>query len=166
MTRFYGKASCKVDEKGRIVLPAMFRDALLQSGADAGGQLVIRKNIQQPCLDIFTERAWSEQSDRILAALEPELSAADADFWTRYNDGVHALAPDAKLGRLNIPSELLEKAGIGREAIVTGLGYKMQVWNAQTHRERLLPDDVFQKEAARIAGKEATEKTQAGRAKP
>ena len=47
MVRFFGKASGKVDDKGRLVLPAIFRDAMVRGGSE-GMTLVLKKNIQQP----------------------------------------------------------------------------------------------------------------------
>ena len=111
MVRFFGKATGKVDDKGRIVLPAIFRDALVRGGAEEM-TLIVKKNVQQRCLDVFAYEEWVRRSDLVLDGLNPELNTEDADFWTKYNDGVFTVVPDGKLGRLNIPSELLESAGI------------------------------------------------------
>ena len=45
MVRFFGKATGKVDDKGRIVLPAIFRDALVRGGAEEM-TLIVKKNVQ------------------------------------------------------------------------------------------------------------------------
>ena len=150
MVRFFGKASGKVDDKGRVVLPAIFRDAMVRGGSE-DMTLVVKKNVQQRCLDVFAYEEWVNRSDKVLEGIDPELNTEDADFWTKYNDGVFTLVPDGKLGRLNIPSELLESAGITKEVVFGGVGYKLQIWNPETRKGDLLTDEEFKKTALRLS---------------
>ena len=150
MVRFFGKACGKVDDKGRIVFPAAFRDAMVKEGLE-DMTLIVKKNVQQRCLDLFTYDEWVRRSDLVLAGLDPELSTEDANFWTKYNDGVFTLVPDGKLGRLNIPSELLESAGITKEVVFGGVGYKLQIWDAETMKADLLSDEKFKETASRLS---------------
>ncbi len=152
MVRFFGNASGKVDDKGRIVLPAIFRDAMVRGGAE-DMTLVIKKNVQQPCLDLFAYDEWVRRSDLVLDNLDPELNTEDADFWTKYNDGVFTLVPDGKLGRLNIPSELLASAGITKEVVFGGVGYKLQIWAPEAREAGLLSDEQFRQTASRLSSK-------------
>ena len=152
MVRFFGKATGKVDDKGRVVLPAIFRDAMVRGGAE-DLTLVVKKNVQQRCLDLFAYEEWVRRSDLVLEGLDPELNTEDADFWTKYNDGVFTLVPDGKLGRLNIPSELLESAGITKEVVFGGVGYKLQIWAPGTREASLLSDEKFQQTASRLSAK-------------
>ena len=152
MVRFFGNASGKVDDKGRIVLPAIFRDAMVRGGAE-DMTLVIKKNVQQPCLDLFAYDEWVRRSELVLDNLDPELNTEDADFWTKYNDGVFTLVPDGKLGRLNIPSELLASAGITKEVVFGGVGYKLQIWAPEAREAGLLSDEKFRQTASRLSSK-------------
>jgi MraZ protein len=152
MVRFFGNASGKVDDKGRIVLPAIFRDAMVRGGAE-DMTLVIKKNVQQKCLDLFAYDEWVRRSDLVLDNLDPELNTEDADFWTKYNDGVFTLVPDGKLGRLNIPSELLASAGITKEVVFGGVGYKLQIWAPEAREAGLLSDEKFRQTASRLSSK-------------
>ena len=148
MVRFFGK----VDDKGRVVLPAIFRDAMVRGGSEEM-TLIIKKNVQQRCLDVFAYEEWVNRSDRVLEGIDPELNTEDADFWTKYNDGVFTLVPDGKLGRLNIPSELLENAGITKEVVFGGVGYKLQIWDPEAMKEELLSDKQFKETASRLSAK-------------
>lgn len=148
MVRFFGKASGKVDDKGRVVLPAIFRDAMAKDGLE-DMTLIVKKNVQQCCLDVFTYAEWVNRSDKLLEGLDPELSTDDANFWTKYNEGVYPIVPDGKLGRLNIPSELLEKAGIAKEVVLSGIGYKLQIWAKETYEASLMTDEEFKLSAQR-----------------
>ena len=150
MVRFYGKATGKVDDKGRIVLPATFRDALVRGGAE-DMTLIVKKNVQQQCIDIFASDEWERRCEDVLDRIDPELNTGDADFWTKWNDGVYTIVPDGKLGRLNIPSELLESAGITKEVVFGGLGYKLQIWNPEIRKDNLLSDVQFRETASRLS---------------
>ena len=152
MVRFFGKATGKVDDKGRVVLPAIFRDAMVRGGSEEM-TLIIKKNVQQRCLDVFAYEEWVNRSDRVLEGIDPELNTEDADFWTKYNDGVFTLVPDGKLGRLNIPSELLESAGITKEVVFGGVGYKLQIWDPEAMKADLLSDKQFKETASRLSAK-------------
>ena len=150
MVRFYGTAAGKVDDKGRIVLPAAFREAMVRGGAE-NMTLIVKKNVQQRCIDLFPAEEWERRSEKVLDGIDPELNTGDADFWTKYNDGVYTIVPDGKLGRLNIPSELLESAGITKEVVFGGVGYKLQIWNPESRRADLLSDEKFKETALRLS---------------
>ena len=152
MVRLFGKATGKVDDKGRVVLPAIFRDARVRGGSEEM-TLILKKNGQQRCLDVFAYDEWVNRSDKVLEGIDPELNTEDADFWTKYNDGVFTLVPDGKLGRLNIPSELLESAGITKEVVFGGVGYKLQIWASETREKDLLSDEKFKNTASRLSAK-------------
>ena len=150
MVRFYGTANGKVDDKGRIVLPAAFREAMVRGGAE-NMTLIVKKNVQQRCIDLFPAEEWERRSEIVLNGIDPELNTGDADFWTKYNDGVYTIVPDGKLGRLNIPSELLESAGITKEVVFGGVGYKLQIWNPDSRKADLLSDEKFKETALRLS---------------
>ena len=152
MVRFYGTANGKVDDKGRIVLLAAFRDAMVRGGSE-NMTLIVKMNVQQCCIDLFPAEEWERRSEKVLDTIDPELNAGDALFWTKYNDGVFTLIPDGKLGRLNIPSELLESAGITKEVVFGGVGYKLQIWDPEAMKADLLSDKKFQETASRLSAK-------------
>jgi len=113
--------------------------------------LIVKKNVQQRCIDLFPAEEWENRSQKVLDGIDPELNTGDADFWTKYNDGVYTIVPDGKLGRLNIPSELLESAGITKEVVFGGVGYKLQIWNPETRKADLLSDEKFKETALRLS---------------
>ena len=152
MVRFYGTASGKVDDKGRVVLPAAFRDAMVRGGSE-NMAVIVKKNVQQCCIDLFPAEEWETRSNKVLEGIDPELNTEDAEFWTKYNDGVYTLVLDGKLGRLNIPSELLEGAGITKEVVFGGVGYKLQIWNPELRKSSLLSDDKFKETASRLSSR-------------
>ena len=139
MVRFRGNAFGKVDDKGRIVFPAVFRDEFVRTGEE-DMTLVVKKSVQGNCLNLFTRAEWDRRCDQVLEGLDPELNPEHAAFWSKFNDGVYYVVPDGKLGRLNIPSELLE-------------GYKIEIWPKERRASTLMGDETFQATAAKLSAK-------------
>ena len=152
MIRFRGNALGKVDDKGRVVLPAIFRDEFVRAGVE-DMTMVVKKSVQGTCLNLFTRAAWDQECDKVLEGLDPELNPDHAAFWSRFNAGVYHVVPDGKLGRLNIPSELLEKVGITKEVVFAGVGYKIELWDRERREAFLMSDDQFRETAARLSAK-------------
>ena len=152
MVRFRGNTLGKVDDKGRIVFPAIFRDEFARTGEE-DMTLVVKKSVQGTCLNLFTRAEWDSRCDRILEGLDPELNPEHAAFWSKFNDGVYYVVPDGKLGRLNIPSELLEQTGITKEVVFAGVGYKIEIWPKERRESSLMSDGAFKETAARLSAK-------------
>ena len=152
MVKFFGKTVGKVDDKGRIVFPAIYRDEFARAGEE-DMTLIVKKSVQGNCLNLFTRAAWEQMSDNVLDGLDPELNPDHAAFWSKYNDGVYSVVPDGKLGRLNIPSELLEQTGITKEVVFAGVGYKIEIWPKESRETTLMSDDQFKESAARLSKK-------------
>ena len=152
MVRFSGKAIGKVDDKGRVVFPAIFRDAFARAGEE-DMTLVVKKSVQGDCLNLFTRAEWDRRSDLVLEGLDPELNPEHAAFWSKYNDGVYSLVPDGKLGRLNIPSELLSETGLTKEVVFAGVGYKIEIWPKERRESTLMSEGQFKETAARLSAK-------------
>lgn len=152
MIRFHGNITGKVDDKGRIVFPAIYRDEFARAGEE-DMTLVVKRSVQGDCLNLFTRAAWELMSDNVLDGLDPELNPDHAAFWSKYNDGVFFVIPDGKLGRLNIPSELLEKTGITKEVVFAGVGYKIEIWPKERREATLMSDGQFKESAARLSKK-------------
>ena len=152
MVKFFGKTVGKVDDKGRLVFPAIYRDEFARAGEE-DMTLIVKKSVQGNCLNLFTRAAWEQMSDNLLDGLDPELNPDHAAFWSKYNDGVYSVVPDGKLGRLNIPSELLEQTGINKEVVFAGVGYKIEIWPKESRETNLMSDGQFKESAARLSKK-------------
>ena len=64
--RFLGNIEAKIDAKGRAFLPASFRKVLQ---AEKEERLVLRKDVFQPCLVLYPESIWNEQTDALRSRL-------------------------------------------------------------------------------------------------
>ncbi|UOQ58345.1 division/cell wall cluster transcriptional repressor MraZ [Leucobacter allii] len=116
---FLGTFTPRLDEKGRVILPAKFRDEL------ADGLVITRG--QERCLYLFSEREFAEMHDRIRRA--PLASKQARDYLRVFLSGAHPETPD-KQSRVTIPQGLREYAGLDRELAVIGAGSRAEIWDA------------------------------------
>jgi MraZ protein len=116
---FLGTYAPRLDEKGRLILPAKFREEL-----SAG--LVLTKG-QERCLYAFPMREF----ERIYEALRqaPVTSKQARDYQRVLLSGAVDELPD-KQGRITIPAVLRAYAGLERDLTVTGSGARVEIWDA------------------------------------
>jgi MraZ protein len=117
---FLGTYAPKLDEKGRIILPAKFRDELSTG--------IVMTRGQENCLYVFTTREFEELHDKIRQA--PITSKAGRDFLRVFLSGASAETPD-KQNRVTIPANLRSYAGLGRDLTVIGAGSRVEIWDSQ-----------------------------------
>src|SRR5689334_2558684 len=116
---FLGTHTPRLDEKGRLFLPAKFRDRL----ADG---LVVTKG-QERCLFVYP----TDEFERIATQMQqgPTTSKAVRDYLRVFLAGAHDETPDRQ-GRLTIPPGLRQYAGLTREFAVIGAGSRVEVWDS------------------------------------
>ena len=117
---FLGTFTPKLDEKGRVILPAKFREELQ-------GGLVITRG-QEHCLYVFSEKEFAEMHERIRQA--PLASKQGRDYLRVFLSGAHHETPD-KQNRVTIPTALREYAGLNRDLAVIGAGARAEIWDAE-----------------------------------
>ena len=115
---FLGTHEPKLDEKGRIILPARFRDELAKG-------LVITKG-QERCLYVFPINEFSAITDRLRQA--PVTEKAARDYMRVMFAGAHDEVPD-KQGRVSIPGGLRTYAGLEKECVVIGANTRLEIWD-------------------------------------
>ena len=116
---FLGTHHPRMDDKGRLFLPAKFRERL------AGG-LVITPG-QERCLYVFPDAEFARLFERIRQA--PVTSKAARDYQRMFLAGASDETPD-KQGRVTVPPGLREYAGLTKDCVVIGAGTRVEVWDA------------------------------------
>ena len=117
-TVFLGTHTPRLDDKGRLFLPAKFRDRL------AGGLVVTRG--QERCLYVFPMDEFVRVAEQMRSGLVT--SKAARDYTRVFLSGASDEIPD-KQGRVTIPATLREYAGLTRECTVIGAGNRVEVWD-------------------------------------
>lgn len=115
---FLGTHTPRLDDKGRLILPAKFRGQL------AGGLVMTRG--QEHCLFLLPIDEFRRMHDEIRQA--PVTSKQARDYLRVFLSGASDEVPD-KQGRISIPPVLRTYAGLDREVAVIGAGSRVEIWD-------------------------------------
>lgn len=119
MGYFLGTYTPRLDDKGRLILPARFRPQLAEG-------LVMTRG-QERCLYVFPAEEFARVHERASAA--PVSDKRARDYLRVLLSGAHDDVPD-KQGRLSIPANLRAYAGLDRDVAVIGTGTRAEIWDA------------------------------------
>ncbi|WP_437584795.1 division/cell wall cluster transcriptional repressor MraZ [Paramicrobacterium sp. CJ85] len=134
---FLGTYSPKLDDKGRIILPAKFRDEL------SGGVVMTRG--QENCIYVFSAREFESMHEKIRQA--PVTSKQARDYLRVFLSGASAETPD-KQNRITIPHNLRSYAGLDRELTVIGAGNRAEIWDSEAWETYLADQETAFAETA------------------
>ena len=132
---FLGTHAPRLDEKGRMILPAKYREEL------AGG-VVITKG-QERCLYVFTQEEFARITEEMRSAPTAATRANSRVFFASASDEV----PD-KQGRITVPPALRAYAGLQRDCVVIGANTRLEIWDAQAWETYLAAQEDSFAEAA------------------
>jgi MraZ protein len=121
---FLGTHTPKLDEKGRLILPAKFRDGL------ADGLVITRG--QDRCLAIWPIAAFIEQTQTLANA--PSSNKQVRDYQRMLASGASDEIPD-KQGRITIPPHLRTYAALDKDCVVVGAINRVEVWDSEAWQE-------------------------------
>ena len=116
---FLGTHTPRLDDKGRLILPAKFR-------AELDDGLVVTRG-QERCLYVFAMDEFVRIADQMRTA--PVTSKSVRDYLRVFLSGASDEAPD-KQGRITLPPVLREYAGLTRDLAVIGAGSRLEIWDA------------------------------------
>lgn len=128
MVTFIGEYTAKIDDKGRLVFPAPLK-ACMPSGSDM--RFVVKKNLFEPCLEMYTLSEWEKQSSEVKAELDLTFNRQHATFWREYMRDRSLVEPDSKLGRISISRSLLDSIGVDKEVVFSGNDFKIEIWSKE-----------------------------------
>lgn len=139
MAAFIGEYVVKADDKGRLVLPSAFKSALPQDG---DMRFVIKKDIFEDCLEMYTFEEWERQSSEVKSRLN-FFNREQSAFWREYMRDRAIVEPDSRVGRLSIPKKLLESIGITKEVVFSGNDYKIEIWAKEKYEAARITEDEY-----------------------
>ena len=117
---FLGTHNPRLDDKGRLFLPAKFRERMAEG-------LVVTRG-QERCLYVFPMDEFIRVSQQLRSA--PMTSKAVRDYLRVFLSGASDEVPD-KQGRITIPAGLRQYAGLSRDCTVIGAGERVEVWGTE-----------------------------------
>jgi len=148
MKGLIGEFEVTLDSKGRFLLPSGFKKQLAE-GDDV--RFVINRGIEN-CLSIYPMSSWQPLADKIDAL--NDFNPKVREFKRLFLNGATFVEPDSA-GRILIPARLKEHAGIEKDAVVMGIGEKMELWDKSKYKELFdstSPDDLKDLAAEVMAG--------------
>lgn len=134
MSQFLGTHQNRLDSKGRVSIPATFRDALRAGSEDGECAVILRPSHSHPCIE-----AWPI---RVFNALAEPVDSLDL-FSDAQDDLTTALYADAcrldadKEGRVLLPDDLVAHAGLTDAVCFMGKGRTFQIWEPSAAAQRL-----------------------------
>ena len=139
MMTFIGEYTAKTDDKGRIVFPSAFKSVL---PAEGDMRFVLKKDIFEDCLEMYTYEEWERQSMEVKSKLNM-FNREHAAFWREYMRDRAVVEPDGKIGRLSIPKKLLESIGVTKEVVFSGNDYKIEIWAKEKFEASCISNDQY-----------------------
>jgi len=125
-----GTHTPKLDDKGRLFLPAKFRDEL------SDGVVITRG--QERCLYVFPAKEFSSIMEKLRQA---PASVKDArDYMRVMLSGASDETVD-KQGRVSLPALLRQYAGLSKELVIIGVGSRAEIWDAEAWSEYLAKNE-------------------------
>ena len=106
-----------LDSKNRIFIPAKMREVL-------GASFIVAKNFRANCLKIYSETGWNEYMAKVKNLAKQSLQE---QIYRIMNSSAQRVSPDSQ-GRITLPRELVDFAGIVSGAVVVGCHGYAEIW--------------------------------------
>ncbi|NPA37721.1 MAG: division/cell wall cluster transcriptional repressor MraZ [Chlorobi bacterium] len=149
MAAFIGDFTCKLDAKGRIVLPAPFKKTMVGNGSD---RFVVRKNLYENCLVLTPFNQWEKELEKIRAKINP-YNRDHNKFMRAFFRGLSEVSFDGN-GRILIPRKLKDEIGAEQEVVLVGVDSNIEIWNSKAYHESEVDPDELGRLAEDILGKD------------
>lgn len=147
MATFIGDYTCKADVKGRIILPAAFKK---QMPADAQDRFVVRKDIFENCLVLYSIEDWNARLSGIRKRINP-YNREHNMFLRNFFKGTAELSLDNN-NRLLLPKRLLEMIGADHDLVLAGQDGRIEIWAADDYGRIEMPAEDFASLAEKLMG--------------
>ena len=141
MTFFTSEFECKLDAKGRLVLPSKLKSNL---PAASIRQIVIRKGFE-PNLIIYPLNEYKKLHNKISSL--NEFNSEQRKLKRNFFSSIAQVDLDNN-GRFLIPKNMLTHATINRQAIICGMGNVIEIWNDKIYKKHLINDSETYSELA------------------
>jgi MraZ protein len=126
-----GTYECKADAKGRLMISSAFKKQLspiLQEG------FVLKRAVFQPCLELYPMQEWNEVMLKVNSL--NRFIKKNNDFIRRFTAGVRVIELDAS-GRLLIPKDLCQFAGIKKQIVLSSAINIIEIWDKDNYEKTI-----------------------------
>lgn len=148
MTHLIGTYECKIDAKGRMMLPSSLKK---QMQSVLGDGIVLKRSLFQHCIEMHPMNEWEKMMEKINAI--NRFKKKNNDFIRKFMAGVKMVEVDAN-ARLLIPKELIHFAGISKEIVLTSNVNMVEIWDKERYEKAIDQVDDFAELAEEVMGDE------------
>ncbi|TXE09238.1 division/cell wall cluster transcriptional repressor MraZ [Gelidibacter salicanalis] len=131
MNSLIGTYECKVDAKGRLMLPAAIKKQLLPALQNG---FVLKRAVFQPCLELYPMTEWETLMQKMNKL--NRFKKKNNDFIRRFTAGVKMVEVDSA-GRLLIPKDLMVFSGISKEIVVSSAINIVEIWDKDKYEQAI-----------------------------
>lgn len=147
MTTFIGDYTCKVDPKGRIMLPQAFMKNMPEASRD---KFVIKKDIYEKCLVLYPMDEWQRRI-RIILENTNQFNREHRMLIREFSKDTAEVELDAN-NRLLIPARLLKLAEIDKDVVLAGQLGQIEIWSKELYDQTGIDSEDFGELANKILG--------------
>jgi MraZ protein len=131
-----GTYECKVDAKGRVLLPSPLKKQLASSLQNG---FVLKRSVFQSCLELYPMEEWNAMMAKINTL--NRFVKKNNDFIRRFTAGVKVVEIDA-LGRLLVPKDLVNFANISKEVVFSSAVNIVEIWDKDLYEKSIDGQDI------------------------
>ena len=135
MNTIVGTYECKVDSKGRLMLPVPLKKQLNASLREG---FVLKRSVFQQCLELYPMQEWDLMMQKINKL--NRFVKKNNDFIRRFTAGVRVIEIDAT-GRLLIPKDLAVFASVSKDIVLSSAVNIIEIWDKELY-EKAIDDSV------------------------
>ena len=136
MNTIIGTYECKVDAKGRLLLPAPLKKQLTAALQDG---FVLKRSVFQPCLELYPMSEWNLMMQKINKL--NRFVKKNNDFIRRFTAGVKVIEMD-NLGRILIPKDLVSFASISKDLVLSSAVNIVEIWDKELYEKSISESEV------------------------
>ena len=114
---FMGEYHHNIDEKGRLIMPSKFRDAL-------GDEFIVTRGMDS-CLFVYTKESWNKLTNELN---ELSFTKKDVRAFQRFFLSGATMCEFDKQGRINITTPLASYASLSKECVIIGVNDRIEIW--------------------------------------
>ncbi len=131
MLNLIGTYECKIDAKGRLLLPSRLKKQLLPLLEEG---FVLKRAVFQSCLELYPMREWDELMQKMNKL--NRFKKKNNDFIRRFTAGVRMVEVD-NTGRLLVPRDLFNFAGLEKEIVLSSAINIVEIWDKTKYEEAI-----------------------------
>lgn len=136
MESIIGTYECKIDAKGRVMIPAALKKQLATSLSSG---FVLKRSVFQNCLELYPMDQWNIMMQKINKL--NRFVKKNNDFIRRFTAGVKIVEVD-ELGRLLVPKDLILFSKISKDIVLSSVVNIVEIWDKELYEKSISGEDV------------------------